>query len=74
MTFYPIFFNYDPTQLPVGRVELIEDNIPKEILPDIAIVPALIKDSNNPEFRIVEFGLVLRTNVDTRPRAEMERQ
>lgn len=67
MTRFPIYPNYDHRELPIGFVEINEE-VPMEVLNECAIIPALIKQPQDSEFKTVEFGLVQRVDVDTRPR------
>lgn len=71
MTRFPIYINYDPTKPPVGFIELDEAHIPKEIIPDIAVVPSLVRPLGQSEWKIVDFGLIPRTQVDTRERGDL---
>ena len=69
---FPIYLNYDPTQAPVGFVEINEDNVPMEMLNICAIVPQSKGNIGSPhEWEVIAFGLVARTAVDTRPKQEL---
>jgi hypothetical protein len=65
-----IYPNYDITQLPVGYVEL-GDSVDIEMISECAIVPTSIIDTETREVKsIANFGMILRTAVDTRSREE----
>lgn len=69
MTRYSIYLNYERGDPPIGFVDL-EDNVSEDIIKDGAILPLLGRKTTEEDFKVISFGLVPRTTVDTSPRNE----
>lgn len=67
---YPIYPNYDRKVFPVGFVDFA-DWMTDEIMQSTALVPELRKNHGDDKYVVQGFGLIPRTQVDTRPAKEL---
>lgn len=65
---FDLFLNYDQAYF-VGSVEIDETLVSEEILSECAIVPkSRVKTETIEHIEVIDFGLIARETVDTRPR------
>lgn len=67
----PIFKEEDGGKALVGYVILVPEEIPADVVPDLALTPVVIaKPADGKQgFEVREWKLSPRTSIDTRPRA-----
>jgi hypothetical protein len=64
---YPIFVGDERNGPPLGFIELLEE-IPEHVITESAILPRLVKRSGDRSYKVEDFHLIPRTQVDTRAR------
>lgn len=61
---YHIYLNYDFSLPPIGTVEIQQD-LPTVFIKEGVLVPYLVKRMGETKYKVISFGLIPRSQVDT---------